>query len=141
MDMDQWGNVERSISLPGDCDFSLATCNIPGLSTATREQLNEVRAVYSQVGWFGRLVTSFCKDIGKNPFHVASRDARTVLVQSEIPLQDMPFRSIERKGTPAELDLVMTDQGAVVCAVPWGPLPGPVRDLLSPANMLLMTLS
>lgn len=130
--------MEQSLHQPGESDLSLATCQIPGLSAVSADQLNDIRTVFAQIGYLANVVRSFSKDIGKSVLQTVSKDARMVLMRTAVSEDAAPFRALERKGTQSDLDSAMSEERALVCGEPWGPRPGIVRNLLSPAAMVLI---
>lgn len=135
--MASWKHLEEAIALPGDSNFSLAGARIPGISSVSRDQLEDVRTVFAQVAYLCRLVAAFHKDVGKSTFVSVCRDARMVLMRTAMSEDEAPFRVLERKGSPSEFEFAMSEERALTCDVAWGPMPGLVRNLLSPAAMVL----
>ena len=135
----EWGAVNQSLCDPRDSNMSVdhAQAQIPGISMQSHDSVDKIRRAVAGMRWLGHVLA----DASRGTRAVAStafKDARQVLLQTELPEAELPFRPLEPKSNAPELTAAIALPEGGRCEVEWGPNPGVTRDLLCPTNMAVM---
>ena len=97
-----WEGVLDQLQQPAGCDFTLDSCQIPGLATLPRSALEIFRQVLSMYYSMCALIASNADAVADVSFARWSEDARAILVSSELAEHQQPFRPVAKKGHVAD---------------------------------------
>ena len=133
-----WESARESIVTCVDSNFSLEQCQNPGLASFPQEDLDFIRRLFSMLLWLQNVMVNCAADFDKPAFMAVCRDARQIFLESDLPDDEVPFRPLEKKVSSEAVKRALKAPGGFLCAADWGPVDGPVRNLLSPAAMTLL---
>lgn len=141
-----WSALRESLLDARESNMSLehSQSNIPGISKASEMDADNMRKAVACVQWLSVVCAAAHKAQANQSKHKqANLDARQCMsMLLKVPESERPFRVLEPKTTLADMNAKLSstdDYDASTCTVEWGPPPGDVRDLLSPAAMGMIT--
>ena len=114
-----WDNLVESMAEPGNSEMQLANNSILGASALSPEQLLQVRNVFGSVEWLSHCFLNALSVGDRNTFMAALEDARQILVQEEMPEEQLPLKFPVRKGTTGQFNQSITHGLVTICTTEW----------------------
>ena len=138
-----WGEIRESLVSAGESNLNVdhAQCQIPGLSRATPEQIDVLRQAIGLVNWFPDIAVAMSAQSRVAQTRPA-KDARIVLLRTDIPEDKQPFMLVDSKTTHDNLRTTLGTSevgNGKICTEQWTERPGVIRNILSPASMTALT--